>query len=136
MVPMRDWLIKDFHWKAFSLLMAVGIWLTVRKISEEPEVQLARVPGQRNTYEVTVLAVSANADVHDAQLVPRSVDVTVSGPAAIMNNLQAGRILAVVNLTGIASAQDLPRTVEVSAPDATVVDVQPPQVSVTLPKKP
>ena len=133
---MRDWLIKDIHWKAFSLLMAIGIWLTVRKIREEPEAQLAGVPGQRNTYEVAVLAVSANADVHNAHLVPASVNVTVSGPAAVMNNLQAGRILAVVNLTGVDSAQDLPRTVEVSAPDATVVDVQPPQVSVSLPGKP
>jgi YbbR domain-containing protein len=132
---MRDWFIKDFYWKAFSLLMAVGIWLTVRK-DESPVVHAPNYT--KNTYgNVPVLAVSANANVHQTQLDPQSVNVTVSGPAETMGNLNASQIHACVNLTGLGSAQNLPRDIEIYLPPGvTVVDVEPPQVNVTIPKQP
>jgi YbbR domain-containing protein len=134
---MRDWLTKDFYWKAFSLLMAVGIWLTVHRISVEPDKQTSGAPSVRNTYDLNLLAVSADADVHNAQLVPQTVNATVIGPPEIMNNLQSSEIHAVVNLTGFTSARDLLRNVEISLPrGATVVSIDPPQASVTLPKQP
>jgi YbbR domain-containing protein len=133
---MRDWLIKDFHWKAFSLLMAFGIWLTVRKDVESPAVHAPTVT--KNTYgNVPVLAVSANAIVHQAQMDPQSVNVTVSGPSEMMDNLNTSQIHAFVNLTGFGSAQDLACEVEITLPlGATVVEVEPPQVTVTIPKQP
>ena len=133
---MRDWFIKDFHWKAFSLLMAVGIWLTVRKEAETPAVNAPNLT--KNTYgNVPVLAVSASANVRQAQLDPQSVNVTVSGPAETMDNLNASQVHAYVNLSGLGSAQNLPRDVEICLPPgATVVDVEPPQVNVTLPRQP
>jgi YbbR domain-containing protein len=133
---MRDWFIKDFHWKAFSLLMAVGIWLTVRKEAEPPTVHAPHVT--KNTYgNVPVLVVSANANVRASQVDPQSVNVTVSGPAETMGNLNASQVHAYVNLTDLGSAQNLPRDVEISLPPgATVVDVEPSQVAVTIPKQP
>jgi YbbR domain-containing protein len=133
---MRDWLIKDFHWKAFSLLMAVGIWLTVRKEGEAPAVHAPTAT--KNTYgNVPVVVVSANANVRAAQLDPQSVNVTVSGPAETMGNLNASQIHAFVNLTNFGSAQNLPCNVEISLPPGTtVLEVEPSQVAVTIPKQP
>jgi YbbR domain-containing protein len=134
---MRDWLTKDFYWKAFSLLMAIGIWLTVHRISGEPDKQTPGASSLRNTYDLHLLAVSADADVHNAQLNPPTVNVTVIGPSEIMNNVQPSQIHAVVNLTGFTSARDLQRDVEISLPSGvTVVNIDPSQVSVNLTNQP
>jgi YbbR domain-containing protein len=132
---MRDWLTKDFGWKLFSLFLAVVIWLTVHKIREEPEASAAS--GVGITYgDLPVLVVSATADVHDARIVPGKVDVKVSGPSDIMETLQANRIHAFVNLTGIDSAHDLQRAVEVSLPrGVTLISIDPPQLTVIIPRK-
>lgn len=131
---MRDWFTKDFYWKAFSLLMAIGIWLTVDRISGEPGKQTPGAPSLKNTYDLHLLAVSADADVQNAQLSPQTVNATIIGPPEIMNTLQPSQIHAVVNLTGFNSARNLLRDVEISLPrGVTVVNIDPPQVSVTLP---
>ena len=132
---MRDWLTKDIGWKIFSVILALVIWLTVHKIREEPEA--SSESGVGNTYgDLPVLVVSATADVHDARIVPDKVDVKVSGPSDIMETLQANQIHAFVNLTGIDSAHDLQRGVEISLPrGVTLVSIDPPQLTVTIPKK-
>jgi len=132
---MRDWLTKDFGWKLFSVFLAVVIWLTVHKIREEPEASTAS--GVGITYgDLPVLVVSATADVHDVRIVPGKVDVKVSGPSDIMGTLQANRIHAFVNLTGIDSAHNLQRAVEVSLPRGVMlISIDPPQLIVTIPKK-
>ena len=133
---MRDWFVKDFHWKAFSLLMAIGIWLTVRKEAETPT---AHGPSlTKNIYgDVPVLAVSGDANVSKAQLNPQTVNITVSGPADTMGDLNASQIHAFVNLSGLSTAQNLPRDIDISLPaGVNVVDVEPPQVSVTITKQP
>ena len=132
---MRDWLTKDFGWKIFSLILAFGIWITVRNISEE-----TGAPGLlsvQNVYtNVPVVAVSATADVRHAQIAPQSVSVTVSGAPDVMAALQTGQIHAVINLTGIDSAHNLPRHVDVAAPPRiTLLNVDPPSVTVTIPEQ-
>ena len=133
---MRDWLTKDLWWKLFSIFLAVVIWLTVHKIREEPET--AAASGLGITYgDLPVFVVSATTDVHDVRIVPNKVDVKVSGPSDIMETLQANRIHAFVNLTGVDSAHELPRSVEVSLPrGVTLISIDPPQLIVTIPKKP
>ena len=137
MKTMPDWLAKDFYWKAFSLLMAIGIWLTVRHESEA-EPSMPQNSTQNNTYhDVPVMAVSANADVRLARLVPLTVTATISGSPDVVNSIKRDQIYAFVNLTGLNSAENLPRSIEISLPKgATVVDVDPPQISVTLQKQP
>lgn len=132
----RDWITADFLWKLFSLILAVALWLTVHKIREEPSEPPP--PGVENTYgDLQVLAVSATADVHNVRIFPHAVDIKVSGPSDIMAVLQANKIHAFVNLTGIDSAHDLRRGVEVSLPPGvTIVSVDPPQITVTIPQKP
>ena len=116
--------------------MAVGIWLTVRREAEPSAAQALNIT--ENTYgNVPVLAISANTNVRAVQLEPQSVKVMVSGPSETMDNLNASQVHAFVNLTDLGPVQNLPQDVEISLPPgATVVDVEPPQVAVTIPKQP
>jgi hypothetical protein len=131
----REWMTEDFGWKLFSVFLAVVIWVTVHKIREEPEAPSAL--GDGNVYgDVPVSVVSTTADVHDVRIVPDKVDVKVSATPDVLETLQTNRIHAFVNLTGIDSAHDLQRGVEVSLPrGVTLVSIDPPQVIVTIPKK-
>ena len=132
----RDWLTKDLSWIIVSLLLAVAIWLTVHKIREEPEAPMTR--GVENTYgNLPVYLFSASMDVHNYRVTPGTVAVTVSGPPKTMAVLQADKIHAVVDLTGIESSHDSRRPVEVSTPAGmTLVSVDPPEVGVIVPPPP
>jgi hypothetical protein len=130
---MPDWLTKDLHWKAFSLLMAIGIWLTVSRES-------LPVPAGshiENPYvDMPVVAMSASANVHQAQINPQMVTVTISGDREAVDRLQRNEIHAFINLTGFSSAENLAGKVEVALPPGiALVKIDPPQVTVTLPKQ-
>ena len=138
----RNWMTKDFGWKLFSLLLAVALWITVhRTLSEEPsaigETPVPVIPfAALDTLTFTNLplqAVSASVDVHNAQLTPGAVTVRLSGPSEIIAVLEANRVHAVVNLTGIDVAKNLLLPVEVSVPPGVAVNkVDPPKVGVTF----
>jgi YbbR domain-containing protein len=133
---MRDLLIKDLGWKLFSLFLAVVIWLTVHQINNESSAPIVPVPGRPVTFEKQVLIISSAADVRDFRVAPATVTVTVSGPAEVMEVLQANQVRATVDLTDIVAGKDLSRRVDVSAPaGVTLVSVQPPTVGIILPPK-
>jgi YbbR domain-containing protein len=72
--------------------------------------------------------------VRQARLSPPSVTATISGAPDVIDELQRNQIHAFVNLTSLNAAQNSPRDVEISLPKgATVVDIDPPTVMVTLP---
>ena len=138
---MRDWFIKDFGWKLFSVFLALAIWLTVHKILEESVPAPVLVPPRLAAETVTnkftslpVLVVSAAADVREFHVTPAAVNVTVSGQSEIVAALQAGQIHALVDLTDIESARDLHRRVDILVPPGvTLVNVEPPEVNVVIP---
>lgn len=135
LIPMRDWFTKDFYWKAFSLLMAVGIWLTVRKDVEMP-VPPALAVSPITYGNLPVQAVSGDVNVRDARLVPPTVTATISGMPAVMNQLQRSQIHVFVNLSGLNPAQNVQQDVEISLPKgATVNEIVPPQVTVVFSKQ-
>ena len=131
---LRDLFIKDWGWKLFSLLLAVGIWLTVHKI-EEPKNSEAIAAGSPVTYHnLTVSIVSRTADVHLYRAIPNTVSVTVSGPPEVIAVLQANEIRATVDLTEDDSVHDLKRRVDVSVPPGVkLVNIDPPRVGVIIP---
>ena len=140
---MRDWLIKDFGWKMFSVFLALAIWLTVHKILDESVSSTGGVPSlQPNTVAMTftnlpVLVVSAAADVRQFQVKPHDVTVTVKGQPEIVAALRAGQIHALVDLTDIEAARDLPRRVDISMPaGVALVNVEPEEVTVVIPAQP
>ena len=131
---LRDLFIKDWGWKLFSLLLAVGIWLTVHKI-EEPKNSEATAAGSPVTYHnLTVSIVSRTADAHLYRAIPNTVSVTVSGPPEVIAVLQANEIRATVDLTENDSVRDLKWRVDVSVPPGVkLVSIDPPRVGVIIP---
>src|ERR1017187_9047715 len=131
---LRDLFIKDWGWKLFSLILAVGIWLTVHKI-EEPKNSEATAAGSPVTYHnLTVSIVSRTADVHLYRAIPNTVSVTVSGPPEGIAVLQANEIRATVDLTEDDSVHDLKWRVDVSVPPGVkLVSIDPPRVGVIIP---
>ena len=134
---MRDLFIKDWGWKLFSLILAVGIWLTVHNIIE-PKNAAVSSTGSTLTYgNLPILIVSTAADVRDFRVIPNTVSVTLSGSPDAIAVLQANQIRATVDLTDIESAKDLKRRVDVSVPSGiTLVSVDPPKVGVITPPQP
>jgi YbbR domain-containing protein len=135
---MRDWFIKDFGWKLFSVFLALAIWLTVHKILEESApVVVPPLPPQPVAITFTnlpVLIVSAAADVREFHVTPNAVTVSVSGRPEVMAGLQAGQVHALVDLTDIEAARDLHRPVDVSMPaGVTLANMDPAEVSVVIP---
>jgi len=131
----HDWMTKDFGWKLFSLILAVALWVAVRRsVSETPVTVIPFAPVDTVTFtNLPVLAVSTSADVHNAQIVPSVVTVKLSGPSEVMAVLEENKVHAMVSLTGIDTASGLRLNVDVSAPPGVAVDkVDPPKVGVTF----
>jgi len=130
----HDWITKDFGWKLFSLILAMILWITVRRsISESPVVVTPFASVDTVTTNLPVFAVSTSADVHNAQIVPNVVTVKLSGPSEVMAVLEENKVHAVVNLTGIDAASGSRLPVDVSAPLGVTVDrITPPKVGVTF----
>lgn len=129
---MRDWFTKDLGWKMFSVALALVIWATVHNVGGESAT--AGLLAVQNIYtNVPVFAVSAEADTSAAQITPAAVSITVSGAPNVIDALQPVNVHAVVNLTGIDSAHNLKRHVDVSLPPRiTLLNVDPPDVAVTI----
>lgn len=131
----RDWITKDLGWKLFSLVLAAAVWIAIRRdITESPATVLPFASEETVVFtNLPVYAVSASADVHNAQIGPTTVAVQLSGPSEIMAVLEENKIHAIVNLTGINVARGLRLPVDVSAPPGVAVNkVDPPRVGVTF----
>jgi YbbR domain-containing protein len=135
---MRDLFFKDFGWKFFSLLLAAGIWLTVHRILQESTEPVAHGGISTLTYgNLPLLIVATASDVHLYRVAPNTVSVTVSGSPDAIAVLQANQIHATVDLTGVESARDLKRRVDVSVPSGIMlVSIEPAKVGVIIPPFP
>lgn len=132
---MPDLFLKDWGWKIFSLLLAVAIWLTVHNILNASSIAVPSTGNDKVTFDsLLVVPVSEKADVHDYQVTPRTVAVTVTGPHEVMATLQQNQIRAVVDLTGFQPPVDLTRLVDVwTPPKVTILKIEPQKVMVIPP---
>jgi YbbR domain-containing protein len=134
----REWLLDDFLWKFFSVILAVVIWLTVHRILVGGQAAPTSITSQGVTYEnLPVLIMARAADVHNYHVQPETVSVTVNGTPEAVSVLQANSIRVSVDLSDIDSAKDLFKTVDVSMPPGiTLVKVSPARVTVLAPPPP
>jgi YbbR domain-containing protein len=132
---MRDLFTKDLGWKLFSLFLAAAIWLTVNRILHEAYVPPTTSSGSPVTYgNLPVTVVSALADVRAFHIAPMTVKVTVTGPASVMNTLQADQLHATVNVSGASLLRGQLLPVEISTPpNVAVASIEPDKVLVIVP---
>jgi YbbR domain-containing protein len=136
---LRDLLFRDVWLKLFSLALAVLIWLTVSfaiKKEGSPVTALTLVPEERTFSNLPVLVMSSAQDVRDFKVRPSVVEVTVRGEARSVRELQNKDIRVIVDVTGIETAQDLKKRIEVTTlAGISLVRVAPQQVEVIFPPK-
>lgn len=135
---MRDLLTKDLGWKVFSLLLAAAIWLTVNRILHEAIIPSAAVNGSPVTYgNLPVTLVSSTADVRAFHVAPMTLKVTVTGPASVMNTLQADQLHATATVSGASLTHGQLVPVEISLPPrVAIVSIEPDKVLVIVPNPP
>ncbi len=139
-MALRDIVTKDFGWKLLSVLMAAGIWVTVKTISggslATPTVNPLAEWKMRTFTNLPVIVMSAAADPREFKVKPEAVAVTVRGSPEIVEAVVAKEIHATVDLTDIESARDLSKRVEVSGPPGVMfTHVTPSNVVVIVPPK-
>ncbi len=135
----RQLVLHDFWLKLFSLALAVLVWITVSfaiRHQGSPVNSLGLTMKERPFFNLPVVILSSAEDVRNFKVSPNEVAVTVQGDAKVVDQLQSKDIRALVDLTGVESARDLRKRIEISTPPGvTHVHVTPPDVRVVFPSK-
>jgi YbbR domain-containing protein len=126
---LRHLFLDDFLLKFFSLALAVVVWLIVTFASQK---QAGTTP--RVFYDLPVTVFSSAEDVRNFKVSPNEVILTVEGDAKTVQNLQTKDIRVMVDLTGVGTARELRKRIEVSLPaGVTCMRVAPEEVQVIFP---
>ena len=141
MIPtVRNLILQDFWLKLFSLALAVLIWFTVNFATNSdvsPVATLSLAPREQRIFrEVPVLVMCPAEELRGFVISPKVVEVIVEGDANLLQKLQEKEIHVVLDLTGIGSAQDLHKRIEISTPAGVKsVHIDPEDVQVVFPPK-
>ncbi len=140
-VFLRNLVFRDFWLKLLSFVFAVLIWLTVKKVflSREiasPIAAFGNQPVEQNYVNVPVLVIFPAAELRTVDVEPSEVQVTVQAELKALQTLKPQDIRAQINLTGIESARNLRKRVEIILPAGfTYTRVVPDEVEVIVPPK-
>jgi YbbR domain-containing protein len=108
---LRNLFLEDLWLKLFSLVLAILVWLTVTVASRRGGGTEGRI---LSNVPLTVLA--STDGIHNLEVSPREVEVTVRGDPITVDALQRSDIKAVVDITGVTAARDLRQRIVVSVP--------------------
>ena len=133
-MSLRDHFLKDLGWKILSLTLATLIWFAIRSgMSTEfkPVMSLVNPPKIRLFSQVPITVMTAAADTRGFKVTPRTVNLMVSGDAAVLENMESTDVEVFVNLTAIQDATDLRIKPKYHAPiGVTVLRVTPADVEI------
>jgi YbbR domain-containing protein len=136
---LRHLFLHDFWPKLFSVVLAVVLWVIVYEDNQRKEVApaaLVQSPADRSFFNLPVIVISAAEDVHAYKVLPDVVAVTVQGEKETLQKLQSKDIRVLLDLTGIQSARELTKSVEISTPPGfSVVRITPKEVRIILPSR-
>jgi YbbR domain-containing protein len=139
---LRDLVFKDWWLKLFSLILAALIYFTIYFVGINPPNEgapftpAAMASGIRILDHVPVLVMCSADEARQFRVNPEQVAVTVQGDPQVLARLRSDEIRAWVDLTGLESASDLPRHIEVIAPPGvTRTHAVPAEVRVLFPPK-
>ena len=127
----RDILSRNFGWKLLSLALAIAIWVAVKTVSAERGNQT-----ERAFLNLPAQIVSGTADVRTYKIEPSEVRVTIKGRPDTISSIAAREIKVFVDVTGIESAHNLIKQVDVALPNGVaLVNVEPANVQITIPPR-
>jgi len=138
---LRNLVVKDFWLKLFSLALAVLVWKfvneAVKKQLPPARATEALQPLQRQTFlRLPVVVMSSASDVRSLRVDPSEVAVTIQGDPDLVEKVLARDIHPMVDLTGVESARDLRKRIDVATPPGiTYVRVDPPEVEIIFPTR-
>lgn len=129
---LRDFVIKDFWWKLGSFLLAVIIWGVVKgELRKSGDAGVPAIVGEFKKLPVTLLR--DPGDLRPLRVVPKEVDVFISGVQAQLKNVKAEQIEVFVKLADGPNLNGTPLKLTVTAPPGiSVISVVPPVASVTI----
>lgn len=118
----HDLIIKNFWQKLVALLLASLIWFTIYSVQHD--VQFGRFSAHqqiRTFYRHPITVMKTAADTYGYRVMPSEVDVTLKGPAELINSLTEKDIEVYINLTDVVDAERLKKKVLVFPPEGVVV---------------
>lgn len=129
----REYIFNNFWLKFFSLFAAILIWFWVASVQRERTV----VPSSFTNFSrfqsvpVAVQVLTAPGDARVFKVVPDTVHVTITGEAAVLNELTKKEVKAYVDLTDLKLNENDERKVILHVPpEVTVREVSPSVVKV------
>ncbi len=131
MRSIKRWFLNNPGLKVASLILAVLLWLYI-----EGELGVARLPIQKffakKTYDAVDVRVLGGAlKAFPAKVGPSKVDLVLSGPKGLLNELEASGILAFVDCTGLEKGKyELSLTVVLPEGITLISDI--PTIEVTI----
>jgi hypothetical protein len=136
----RNLIVKDFWLKLFSLALAFLVWKFVNEAVKR-QIPPARAPEpvtqplERRTFlRLPVIVMSSASDVRSFRVNPSEVEVTILGDPKLIEAVLAKEIHPMVDVTGVETARDLRKRIDVATPPGiTHVRVHPPEVEIIYP---
>jgi len=119
-------MMSDLTTRILAIILAIFLWTYVRLSMREGAV----VHRALNNIPVSVSVAPSWAYKLDQRY--GTVNLTVKGPAALVNNLSRDDLEAKVDLSDVREARSLRRTVKVNLPKGVVSATKLPQINVTL----
>lgn len=123
-MALRDYILNHFWLKLFSLLAAILLWFWIQtginkehKLGQNPFMNFS----SRESVPVAVTVLGPPGDARVFKVEPSQIYVTITGEAAVLNELTRKELKAYVDLTDLKRNEDDDRKIELHVPDGVTI---------------